>query len=56
MFDDRKTQHAPRTNSLALDTGDKTFDENFARKLELATNINEARHITTTPPNICTPN
>ena len=55
MFDGKATQRAPRAGSLAIDAGDGKFGEGFARGLEIAASVNEARRIAATPPNICTP-
>jgi leucyl aminopeptidase len=56
MFDGKATQRAPRAGSLALDAGSDAFGEGFARGLDIAASVNEARRIAATPPNICTPN
>ena len=56
MFDGKSTQRAPRAGTLSIDGGTGVFSEGFARGLEIATSVNEARRIASTPPNICTPN
>jgi len=56
MFDGKATQRAPRAGALAIDAGEGAFGEGFARGLEVAASVNEARRIAATPPNICTPN
>jgi leucyl aminopeptidase len=55
MFDGKATQRAPRAGTLAIDAGEGAFADGFARGLEVATSVNEARRIAATPPNICTP-
>jgi len=56
MFDGKAAQRAPRAGSLAIDAGAGAFGDGFARGLEIASSVNEARRIAATPPNICTPN
>ncbi|MFM7050524.1 MAG: leucyl aminopeptidase family protein, partial [Planctomycetota bacterium] len=56
MFDGKATQRAPRAGGLAVDAGTGAFADGFARGLEIAASVNEARRIAATPPNICTPN
>ena len=56
MFDGKSTQRAPRAGTLSIDGGTGVFSEGFARGLDIATSVNEARRIASTPPNICTPN
>ncbi len=55
-FDGVATQRQPRAGVLAIDAGAGAFSEGFARGLEIAASVNEARRIAATPPNICTPN
>jgi leucyl aminopeptidase len=56
LFDGARSTRAPRAGSLGVDAGAGRFGDGFARGLEIAASVNEARRIAATPPNVCTPN